>query len=142
MTIKKPETNHYLIDLEEHNDEKGSLAIIQEISDIPFQIKRLFYSYNVPGNVTRGNHANKFSKFGLISIVGSCKVEVDDGYQKTEYLLQSPNTLLFIDTMIWKQMKDFSDDNVLLVVSDQPYNRDEYITDYEEYKLLVEGLKT
>ena len=141
MTIKKPESNHYLIKLEEHNDKKGSLTVIQEFSEIPFQIRRLFYSYNIPANVTRGNHANRFSRFGLCSIVGACSVVVDDGFQKTDYQLQSPNTILYIDKMIWKQMKNFSEDNVLLVVSDQLYNRDEYITDYEEYKLLIKGLK-
>ena len=128
---------HYVIELQERGDERGGLAVVEECNHFPYAIKRVFYEYNTLNDVVRGNHANRESRFGLISIVGSCIVEVDDGYEKTEYFLNSPLKMLFVDKMMWKTMKDFSVDNVLLVLSDQIYNANEYIREYDEFASLI-----
>lgn len=137
--MKKNNNAHYLIELKEFGDERGGLAIIEGEKHFPFQIQRVFYEYNTISEITRGNHVNINSRFGLVSITGSCCVEVDDGIEKVEYQLDSPLKLLVIDKMMWKVMKDFTKDNVLLVLSDQKYNESEYIRDYEEFKSLVKG---
>lgn len=128
---------HYLIELKECGDERGGLAIIEAEKQFPFQIQRVFYEYNTINDIARGNHANINSSFGLVSVKGSCCVEVDDGHEKVQYQLDSPHKFLYIDKMIWKVMKDFTKDNVLLVISDQKYNEHEYVRDYEEFRNLI-----
>jgi WxcM-like, C-terminal. len=140
--MNKFANRHYLVEIQEHGDERGCLGVLEENADIPFKIKRIFYIYNTDVNTTRGNHANIDSRFGFISLVGSCCIEVDDGCLKKEYVLDSPTKLLLVDKMVWKVMKNFSEDNILLVLSDQVYNSKEYINDYEKLKLLVQkGVK-
>ncbi len=135
--MKTINNNHYLIELKELGDDRGGLSVIEEKKNFPFQIQRVFYEYNTVSHITRGNHANKDSRFGFVSITGSCCVEVDDGNEKVEYQLDSPLKLLFVDKMMWKIIKSFSEDNVLLVLSDQKYNENEYIRDYEVFKSLT-----
>jgi len=128
---------HYIIQLKELGDDRGGLIAVEEYKDLPFKIKRVFYEYNSLANITRGNHANKISRFGLVSIVGSCSIEIDDGRESVKYILDSPNKLLYLDRMIWKVMKDFSSNNVLLVLSDQKYYSSEYIKDYAKFRKLI-----
>lgn len=133
MNMVNSKRNHYIIELSNLGDDRGSLTVIEVEKHIPFRIQRIFYEYNTAPFASRGNHANINSKFGFVSITGSCTVIVDDGNTKIEYLLDSPLKLLFVDKMIWKEMKDFSLDNVLLVLSDQKYDSNEYINDYNEF---------
>lgn len=127
-----------VLNLPEKGDERGSLIVIEENKDITFDIKRLFYMYGSNDNITRGQHANRNSEFILINVAGSSKVKVDDGKGNTkEYCLNKPNIGLYIPKMIWKDMYDFSNDSVLLVLSNQYYDENEYIRDYEQYKKEV-----
>lgn len=127
-----------LLNLPEKGDERGSLIVIEENKDISFDIKRLFYMYGSNDGITRGQHANKNSEFILINVAGSSKVKVDDGKGNTkEYVLDKPNKGLYIPKMIWKDMYDFSKDSVLLVLSNQYYDENEYIRDYEQFKKEV-----
>lgn len=126
---------HYLIDLKELGDERGSLVVLEENKEFPFPIRRVFYDFNTDPTISRGNHANKESRFGFISLQGSCVVEVDDGFDKVEYLLDSPFQCLFVDKMLWKSMKCFSPDNILLIISDCKYSREEYIYNYSDFLL-------
>lgn len=103
-------------------------------NNIPFKIRRIFYSYASEVTTIRGAHANRNSEFVLISVFGSLKVRVDDGKIKKIYDLTSPSMGLYIPRMIWKEMYDFSEDNVLLVISNQHYDNAEYIRDYEAYR--------
>lgn len=135
--MKKDNKNHYMFDLNELGDERGGLAVIESLKDIPFEIKRIFYEYNTIEGIERGKHANKYSKFCLISVVGSCVVAVDDGKNVTEYVLDSPTKVLFVNKMMWKTMKEFSSDNVLLVLSDKKYDSKEYIREYEDFQKLM-----
>lgn len=131
---------HYLIDLKDLGDERGSLVVLEENKEFPFSIRRIFYDFQTDPTITRGEHANKNSRFGFISLQGSCVVEVDDGFGKTEYMLDSPFQCLLIDNMVWKSMKRFSKDNILLVLSDQKYDSEEYLYNYEEFILIVKIL--
>lgn len=128
---------HYIVNLVELGDDRGGLAVIEENKQIPFPIKRVFYEYNTDPSISRGNHANLNSSFALVSITGSCVVEVNDGYESVEYLLDSPLKLLVIDKMIWKEMKCFSKDNILLVLSDQVYDGKEYLRDFNDFSEMI-----
>ncbi len=128
---------HYLFELTPISDKEGCLAVIEEEKQIPFKIKRVFYEYGFLGSSSRGNHANIHSQFCLIAVSGSCNVTVEDGKEKTEYKLDKPNKVLYIDQMIWKSMFNFSNDCVLLVLSDCLYDKNEYINDFQKYLKII-----
>lgn len=108
---------------------------------IPFKIHRIFYSYATEEKMVRGAHANRKSEFVLISAFGSLKVRVYDGSEEKIYCLEDPTVGLYIPRMIWKEMYDFSKDNVLLVISSEHYDSEEYIRDYDEYVGIKNGAK-
>ncbi len=121
-------------------DPRGALVIAEGQSSIPFGIKRLFYIYGCDSSSVRGNHANIKSKFAFITVKGSCKVRAKDGKAlDQEYLLDSPEKCLYMPQMIWKEMYDFSEDCVLLVISSEHYDKNEYINDYEEFQKAAIG---
>ena len=126
-----------MIDFKIFGDNRGKLAVFENGNNLPFDLKRIFYSYDLPFNAIRGCHANRKSKFVLISVSGSCQVKVDDGINKQDFLLDTPEKGLFLDRMVWKEMYNFSEDNVLLVLSDQLYDSEEYIKTYEEFLLEI-----
>lgn len=129
--------NNYMYELKEFGDERGNLVVLQGNKEIPFEIARLFYIYNTENNAIRGEHANLKSSFVMISMVGSCVVEIDDGFTKSEYLLDSPKQALFVNKMLWKTMKGFTRDNVLMVISDCVYDENEYVRDYSTYVKMM-----
>lgn len=122
-----------LIDFAEFGDERGKLVVIEGGIDIPFQIRRTFYIYGSDMNVVRGKHANRKSEFVLINIGGTSKVRVDNGKQSEIIELNRPHSGIYIPKMIWKDMYDFSEDSILLVLSSEHYDESEYIRDYDEY---------
>lgn len=128
---------HYLFELKPFSDEDGFLAVIEEERQIPFKIRRIFYEYGVEGTSLRGKHANKNSRFCLIAVSGTCDVIVEDGKNKIIYHLDNPKKVLFLDRMIWKTMTNFSNNCVLLVLSDCLYDKDEYIRDYGDYLKIL-----
>lgn len=113
-------------------DDRGALVAIENLKDLPFEIKRLFYIFGTDKNVRRGLHANKISEFVLICVQGNCKVLVDDCTCQVTIDLDSPNKGLYLNKLVWKEMYDFSEDAVLLVLSNHYYDKDEYISSYEE----------
>ena len=130
-----------VIELTDLGDERGGLNVIEANKQVPFEIKRIFYDYNTDENWVRGNHANKNSKFAFVSVAGRCRVDVDDGINKEMIVLDSPNKMLIIDKMVWKIMKDFSRDNVLLIISDNAYDGSEYVGDYEEFLHYIKNIE-
>ena len=124
---------HYLYAIKELGDERGGLAVINSGVETPFNIERVFYNYNTIKNTIRGNHANSKSSFVIISLAGSCLIEIDDGMAKEKYILDSPTKALYIGRGLWKTMKNFSKDNILLILSDCIYDETEYIRNYSEY---------
>lgn len=123
-----------IIDFEERGDERGNLVVIEgENQDIPFDIKRVFYIYGSDATVVRGQHANRRTKFVLINVAGQSKVKVDNGFETQIISLDKPRMGLFLDTMVWKDMYDFSPDSTLLVLCSEHYDANEYIRDYDAY---------
>ena len=114
-------------------DDRGNLVVVEGEQDIPFEIKRVFYIYGSDEKVIRGQHANRKAEFVLINVSGTSKVRVDNGFQEEIIELNRPRMGLYLPTMLWKDMYDFSRDSVLLVLSNIHYDGGEYIRDYEEY---------
>lgn len=114
-------------------DERGKLVVIEGGQVIPFDIKRVFYIYESDSTVVRGQHANRESEFVLINVAGHSKVRITDGKEEIIVELNKPMMGVYIPKMIWKDMYDFSNDSVLLVLASTHYDGNEYIRDFEEY---------
>ena len=122
----------------ELGDERGNLVVVEGNEDIPFDIARVFYLYGTDGTMVRGKHANRNSQFVLINVAGSSKVKVDDGLGHVQVVnLDKPRMGLYLPPMVWKEMYDFSEDSVILVLSDQHYDSTEYIRDYDQFRKEV-----
>ena len=122
-----------IIHFQEHGDKRGQLIALEEGKDVPFEIKRVYYMYDTGKNVRRGYHAHKNLKQILICVHGSCKIHLDDGYQTEEIVLDKPNEGLYIANNIWREMYDFSEDAVLMVLASQLYDEDDYVRDYQKF---------
>lgn len=121
-------------------DERGNLVVVEgDGVDIPFEVKRVFYIYGSDQGVVRGQHANRRTEFVMINVSGSSKVRIDNGHEQEVIELDRPRMGLYLPTMVWKDMYDFSEDSVLLVLASEHYDADEYIRDHKEY--LKEVLK-
>ncbi len=115
----------------------GELIAIEALHDIPFEIKRIFYIYDVSGDVSRGAHAHRNSNQLLICVHGSCEIILDDGNRREYITLDSPQTGLLQPRLVWGEMQKFSEDAVLMVLSDSYYDPDDYIHDYDELRKLT-----
>ena len=123
-----------MLDFPQHGDERGHLVIIEGQKDTPFDIKRAFYIYGSDHDVVRGQHANRKTEFILINVAGTSKVKVKDGeVNEAIFCLNRPHTGIYLPTMVWKDMYDFSEDSVLLVLASEHYDPDEYIRDYDVF---------
>lgn len=131
--------NFYLYSLTSHGDERGSLTSLEAGKNIPFQIKRVYYIYDTKRDVPRGFHSHKDLEQVLICVNGSCKIKLDNSKVKETFELNSPQKALYIGKNIWREMYDFSQGCVLMVLASDYYKPEEYIRDYDEF---LKGLKT
>lgn len=123
-----------MLDFRQYGDDRGHLVIVEGEKDVPFEIKRTFYIYGSKGDVVRGQHANRESEFVLINVAGTSKVRVKDGEgNEAVFSLNRPHTGIYLPTMVWKDMYDFSADSVLLVLANTHYDSEEYIRNYDEF---------
>lgn len=121
-----------MLEFPQKGDERGHLVIVEGMQDVPFEIKRIFYIYGSDTSVVRGQHANRRTEFVLINVAGQSKVKVLDGKgNEAVFSLNRPHTGIYLPTMVWKDMYDFSPDSVLLVLASEHYDPNEYIRDYE-----------
>ncbi|AHG74146.1 WxcM-like protein [Mannheimia sp. USDA-ARS-USMARC-1261] len=120
------------IELPDLGDERGGLVSIESTKNIPFEVKRIYYIFNTQ-NKPRGFHAHKNLSQVLICVKGQCKVKLDNGKEKETILLDSPNRGLLIENLVWREMHDFSDDCVLLVLASDYYSESDYIRDYNDF---------
>lgn len=123
-----------VLNFKDLGDERGKLVVVEGGQHIPFDIKRVFYIYGSDNEVVRGQHANRESEFVLINVGGTSKVRIDNGHSEAIVELNKPMMGLYIPTMVWKDMYDFSEDSILLVLASTHYDGNEYIRNYEEYK--------
>lgn len=127
-------TNCKIIDLPKIEDPRGNLTFIESNNHIPFEIKRVYYLYDVPGGETRGGHAHKKLHQFIIAANGSFDVILDNGDKKKRFHLNRSYYGLYIKNMIWRELDNFSSGSVCLVLASDFYDEDDYIRDYSIYK--------
>ena len=129
------------IQFDQKGDERGQLIALEALSEqVPFEVKRVYYIFDTTPGTVRGNHAHKNLKQVLICVSGACTItcEMPDG-TKTEYRLDWPNRGLLIEGLVWRQMKDFSKDAVLIVRASDHYDEIDYIRSYDIFILEARG---
>lgn len=126
---------------QQHGDNRGQLVALEEFKDIPFQVKRVYYMYDTGKGVTRGYHAHKKLEQILICIHGSCKIRLDNGYEKKVVPLEKPYEGLYVSNAMWREMFDFSEDAVLMVLASELYDEADYIRNYDEFLEFVKSNK-
>lgn len=126
-----------LIEFKTLGDDRGSLISLEQNKNIPFEIKRIYYIFGTKENVSRGFHAHKKLKQLAVCVRGSCRFVMDNGTQKEEIILDSPDKGLVIDTMQWHEMHDFSEDCIIIVLANDYYDESDYIRNYENFRSFV-----
>ncbi|WP_274449892.1 sugar 3,4-ketoisomerase [Aeromonas caviae] len=127
----------HLIDLPSLGDERGSLVAIEANKHIPFEVKRVYYIFGTQPSVSRGFHAHKNLQQLAVCVAGKCRMLLDDGINKESVWLDSPTKGLLIGNNVWREMHEFSDDCVLLVLASEYYDESDYIRDYSDFTKSV-----
>jgi len=125
--------NIKLIQLQKHGDDRGSLIALEDQKNVPFTIRRVYYLFNTKDDVRRGCHAHKNLTQLIIAVRGSCRFLLDDGSEKITVTLDNPAQGLIVEPMMWREMYDFSEDCVLLVLADAHYEENDYLRSYDEF---------
>ena len=135
MTDNNRETMCRIIELPKIADARGNLSIIEQFKHVPFEIRRVHWIYDVPGGLDRGGHAFKNTEEYIVALSGSFNVEIDDGSNKSTYSLNRSYYGLYVPKGMWRTMTNFSTNSLALVLSSTDYDEQDYIMDYNEYKL-------
>lgn len=122
-----------LIHFKEITDGRGGLVSLEQRQNIPFEIKRVYYIYGTPENVRRGFHAHKALEQVAVCVKGACTFLLDNGIVKVDCRLESSATGLYIGNNIWREMYDFTEDCVLMVLASELYDEADYIRDYDQF---------
>lgn len=127
------------IQFQELGDHRGGLVSIEigNQKEVPFTIKRVYYIYRTKTGISRGHHAHKNLKQVAFAISGRCEILLDNGSSKRKVSLDSPEKGILIENWIWREMHNFSDDCILLILASEHYDEDDYIRDYDEFLRLV-----
>ncbi len=116
-----------------HSDRKGNLTVVENGATLPFDVKRVYYLYDVPGGESRGAHAHRELEQLIIAASGSFTVTLDDGHNKRTFFLNRPYQGLFVKPGLWRDLGDFSSGAVCMVLASEVYDAADYIRDYEEF---------
>ena len=116
-----------------HSDRKGNLTVVQNGVTVPFDIKRVYYLYDVPGGESRGSHAHRELNQLIVAASGSFRVVLDDGSAKRTFVLNRPYQGLLVKPGIWRDLDDFSSGAVCMVLASEVYQPEDYIRDYDEF---------
>ena len=116
-----------------HSDRKGNLSVVENGVTLPFDVKRVYYLYDVPGGESRGSHAHKELSQLIIAASGSFRVTLDDGNVKRSFVLNRPYQGLLVKPGIWRDLDDFSSGAVCMVLASEIYQEEDYIRNYNEF---------
>lgn len=128
-----------LIDLPKITARQGNITPVEGNKDIPFDIERVYYLYDVPGGESRGGHAHKELQQLIVSVMGSFDVVLDDGQKKKTVTLNRAYYGLYVPKMIWRELENFSSGGICLVLASMPYGEDDYIRDYNLFSKEKHG---
>jgi dTDP-4-dehydrorhamnose 3,5-epimerase-like enzyme len=129
--------NIQLLPLQIHGDSRGSLISLEDHKNVPFDIRRIYYMFGTQEGVSRGYHAHKSLRQMVIAVRGSCRFVLDDGRERVTVTLDNPAQGLVVEEMIWREMHEFSEDCVLVVLANAHFDESDYIRNYEEFKCLA-----
>ena len=125
-----------LIDLPKIVDTRGNLTVVEQMRQIPFDIARVYWTYDIPGGGRRGGHAHRTCQEVVVAVSGSFDVQLYNGREWETYHLNHPYQGLYIGTSIWRTLEDFSSGAVCLVLASELFDEDEYIYDMDEFEKL------
>lgn len=121
-------------------DGRGTLSVGEMGREIPFPVRRVYYIYDVPSpGIRRGYHSHKVLRQLCLCLGGSCTMMLDDGKERKDFVLDRPDQALYIGPGIWREMYDFTEGAVLMVLASEEYDEDDYIRDYDEFMRTKEG---
>ena len=123
-----------ILEIDKHHNEKGNLSVVENGVTVPFDVKRVYYLYDVPGGESRGGHAHKKLQQFIVAASGSFDVTLDDGELKRTFTLNRPYLGLLVVPGIWREIDNFSSGSVCLVLASTRYDQADYIRDYEKFK--------
>lgn len=126
-----------IINLPKILDRRGNLSVIEEIENIPFEIKRTYWIYDVPGGATRGGHAYKNNSEFIVALSGSFDIKLDDGKETKVFSLNRSYYGLYVPKGLWRQMDNFSTNSLALITASTYYDPNDYIFDYEQFKIMI-----
>lgn len=127
-----------IIQLPKNLDRRGNLSVVEEITNIPFEIKRTYWIYDVPGGAVRGGHAYRNNEEFIVALSGSFDVVLDNGLSRTTYSLNRSYYGLYIPKGVWRQMVNFSTNSLALIMASISFDPSDYIYDYEHFKNLYQ----
>ena len=133
--------NYKIVNFQKHGDDRGMLVALETFKEVPFEIKRVYYIYATLPNIRRGFHAHKKLQQILVCMSGSCKIHLDDGKDTAEILLDKPTEGLYVNNDMWREMYDFSENALLVVLASEYYDESDYIRNYDEFLKYVNGKK-
>lgn len=137
MSLEKVRT----IRLPKVTDPRGNLTFIESSRHVPFEIRRVYYLYDVPGGETRGGHAHKELEQLIIAASGSFEVVLDDGCRRKSFFLNRSYYGLYVPTMVWRELINFSSGSVCLVLASQPYSENDYFRDHDKFLEAVQSAR-
>jgi WxcM-like, C-terminal. len=128
-----------VIELDKHHHEKGNITVVESGQTVPFDVKRAYYLYDVPGGESRGGHAHRELRQLIVAASGSFSVTLDDGKVKKTVFLNRPYQALLVVPGIWRELDDFSSGSVCLVLASHVYDEQDYIRNYADFlKMKIE----
>lgn len=122
-----------IIELDKHHHEKGNITVVENGNDIPFDVRRAYYLYDIPGGESRGGHAHYALRQLIVAASGSFDVKIDDGNIKRTFTLNRPYQGLLVVPGLWRELENFSSGSVCLVLASMEYDEADYIRSYEEF---------
>lgn len=128
-----------IIQLPKFTNPKGNLSFVEQLNHIPFEIKRTYWIYDVPGGESRGGHAFKNNEEFIVALSGAFDVVVDDGHQQKRFVMSRSYYGLYIPSGLWREIDNFSTNSVALEFGSIHYQKDDYIRDYDQFLRLKEG---
>ena len=125
-----------VVELPRHRHANGSLSVVENDGSVPFDVRRVFYLYDVPGDSSRGGHSHRVAEEFIVAASGSFDVTLTDGHDTRTYSLNRPYRALYIPAGIWRNIDNFSSGSVCLVLTSLPYDEEDYVRDYDIFKQL------